>query len=154
VQPGSSIMPGKVNPVICEAMMMVACQVIGNDAATTTAGLGGIGGLLDLAVAMPVMAANTLDSVKLLAGACEMFTDNLLAGLEPDEERCKSLIEGSLAMCTSLAPVLGYDKAAAIAKQAFKEGKTVRQLALEQRVLPADELDRLLDPFSMTEPED
>ena len=154
VQPGSSIMPGKVNPVICEAMMMVACQVIGNDAATTTAGLGGIGGLLDLAVAMPVMAANTLDSVKLLAGACEMFTDNLLAGLEPDEERCRSLIEGSLAMCTSLAPVLGYDKAAAIAKQAFKEGKTVRQLALEQGVLPAEELDRLLEPFSMTEPED
>ncbi|MCC7389322.1 MAG: class II fumarate hydratase [Phycisphaerales bacterium] len=153
VQPGSSIMPGKVNPVICEAMMMVCCQVIGNDAATTVAGLGGIGGLLDLAVAMPVMAANVLDSVKLLAGACEMFTDNLLAGLEPDEARCASLIEGSLAMCTSLAPVIGYDKAAAIAKEAFKAGKTVRQLALEQKILPAAELDRLLNPFSMTEPE-
>ena len=153
VQPGSSIMPGKVNPVICEAMMMVCCQVIGNDAATTVAGLGGIGGLLDLAVAMPVMAANVLDSVKLLAGACEMFTDNLLAGLEPDEARCASLIEGSLAMCTSLAPVIGYDKAASIAKEAYKAGKTVRQLALEQKILPASELDRLLEPFSMTEPE-
>jgi len=153
VQPGSSIMPGKVNPVICESAIMVCCQVIGNDAATTTAGLGGIGGLLDLAVAMPVMAANVLDSAKLLGGACAMFTDNLLADLEPDEERCRALIEGSLAMCTSLAPVVGYDKAAAIAKQAFAEGKTVRQLALEQHLLPKGELDRLLEPFSMTEPE-
>ena len=153
VQPGSSIMPGKVNPVICEAMMMVCCQVIGNDAATTTAGLGGIGGLLDLAVAMPVMASNVLDSVKLLAGACRMFTDNLLRDLEPDEERCRALIEGSLAMCTSLAPVIGYDKAAAIAKEAFAQGKTVRQLAIEQAILPKAELDRLLEPFSMTEPE-
>ncbi|HZW08258.1 MAG TPA: class II fumarate hydratase [Phycisphaerales bacterium] len=153
VQPGSSIMPGKVNPVICESAMMVCCQVIGNDAATAAAGLGGIGGLLDLAVAMPVMAANVLDSVKLLAGACEMFTDNLLAGLEPDEARCKALIEGSLAMCTSLAPVIGYDRAAAIAKEAFAAGKTVRELALEQRILPKEDLDRLLEPFSMTEPE-
>ncbi|MFG0259498.1 MAG: class II fumarate hydratase, partial [Phycisphaerales bacterium JB041] len=119
VQPGSSIMPGKVNPVICESVMMVCCQVIGNDAATTTAGLGGIGGLLDLSVAMPVMAACTLDSVNVLAGACNMVVESLLTGLEPDEERCASLIEGSLAMCTTLAPVIGYDKASALAKQAF-----------------------------------
>jgi fumarate hydratase class II len=147
-------MPGKVNPVICESVMMVCCQVIGNDAATTTAGLGGIGGLLDLSVAMPVMAANTLDSVNILSGACDIVVDNLLAGLEPDEERCASLIEGSLAMCTTLAPVIGYDKASALAKQAFVEGKTVRQVATEQALLPADELDRLLNPMSMTEPED
>ncbi len=153
VQPGSSIMPGKVNPVICESMMMVCCQVIGNDASLTTAGLGGIGGLMDLSVAMPVMAANILDSTNLLANACTMFVDKLLTDLQPDEERCQSLIEGSLAMCTSLAPVIGYDKASALAKQAFKEGKTVRELALEQHILPADELDRLLDPMSMTEPE-
>ncbi|MDQ7013715.1 MAG: class II fumarate hydratase [Planctomycetota bacterium] len=153
VQPGSSIMPGKVNPVICESVMMVCCQVIGNDATTTTAGLGGIGGLLDLSVAMPVMVATTLDSVNVLAGACGMFVENLLTGLEPDEERCKSLIEGSLAMCTTLAPVIGYDKASALAKQAFAEGKTVRQVATEQALLPADELDRLLNPMSMTEPE-
>lgn len=154
VQPGSSIMPGKVNPVICESMMMVCCQVIGNDTTTTIAGMGGVGGLLDLAVAMPVMAASTLDSANLLANACEMFTDNLLADLQPDEERCASLIEGSLAMCTSLAPVIGYDKSAALAKQAFNEGKTVRDLALEQQILPPDELDRLLQPFSMTEPDE
>ncbi|MBK7406440.1 MAG: class II fumarate hydratase [Phycisphaerales bacterium] len=153
VQPGSSIMPGKVNPVICESMMMVCCQVIGNDAATTIAGMGGVGGLLDLAVAMPVMAANVIDSVKLLTGACRMFTESLLKDLEPDEERCKALIEGSLAMCTSLAPVVGYDKAASIAKEAYAQGKTVRQLALEQGVLPKADLDRLLEPFSMTEPE-
>ena len=153
VQPGSSIMPGKVNPVICESVMMVCCQVIGNDAATTTAGLGGIGGLLDLSVAMPVMAANALDSVNLLAGACGMFTENLLEGLEPDEARCASLIEGSLAMCTSLAPVIGYDKAAALAKQAFAEGKTVRAVAMEQHLLPEDELNRLLNPRAMTEPD-
>ena len=154
VQPGSSIMPGKVNPVICESMMMVCCQVIGNDTTTTIAGMGGVGGLLDLAVAMPVMAASTLDSTNLLANACEMFTDNLLVGLEPDEARCASLIEGSLAMCTSLAPVIGYDKSAALAKQAFTEGKTVREIALEQNILPPEELDRLLQPFSMTEPDE
>jgi len=152
VQPGSSIMPGKVNPVICEAVMMVACQVIGNDTAITTAGLGGIGSLLDLNVAMPVMAANMIDSIHLLARACDTFTDNLLVGLEPDEERCKALIEGSLAMCTSLVPVIGYDKSAALAYQAFEQGKTVRELALEQKLLPADELNELLNPMSMTEP--
>lgn len=153
VQPGSSIMPGKVNPVVCESVMMVCCQVIGNDAATTTAGLGGIGGLLDLSVAMPVMAACTLDSVNVLTGACGMMVESLLAGLEPDEERCASLIEGSLAMCTTLAPVIGYDKASALAKQAFAKGKTVRQVATEQALVPPEELDRLLNPMSMTEPE-
>ncbi len=153
VQPGSSIMPGKVNPVICESAVMVCCRVIGNDAAVTTGGLGGVGSLLDLNVAMPMMGASTLESIGLLAGACNMMTDNLLAGLEPDEERCKSLIEGSLAMCTSLAPVIGYDRAAALAKEAFASGKTVRQVAVEQGVLPADELDRLLDPRSMTSPD-
>ena len=80
---------------------------------------------------MPVMADNLLESIQLLANGCNMFTDNLLAGLQPDEDRCQELIEGSLAMCTSLVPVIGYDKSAALAKQAFKEGKTVRQLAME-----------------------
>ncbi len=153
VQPGSSIMPGKVNPVICESVMMVCCRVIGNDATTTTAGLGGIGSLLDLNVAMPVMADAVLDSIDLIANACHMFCDNLLDGLEPDEERCAALIEGSLAMCTSLAPVIGYDAAAALAKDAYATGKTVRQVALDKKVLPEDELNRLLDPMSMTHPE-
>ncbi|KAA0214194.1 MAG: class II fumarate hydratase [Leptolyngbya sp. PLA3] len=152
VQPGSSIMPGKVNPVICEAAIMVCCQVIGNDQAITLGGFGGVGSLLDLNVAMPMMIANLLDSIDLLAGACNVFTDNLLLGLEPDEKRCAELIEGSLAMCTSLVPAIGYDRAAALAYEAYKQGKTVRQLALEQKLLPEAELNRLLDPMSMTRP--
>jgi len=169
VQPGSSIMPGKVNPVICESLIMVCCQVIGNDAAITVGGLGGVGSLLDLNVAMPMMAANLLDSIHLLARASDMFTDNLLKGLKPDEARCKSLIEGSLAMCTSLVPVIGYDKSAALAKEAFKQGKTVRELAYEMvdaakrtRREPTDsnpwvrltkaDIDKYLDPWSMTLP--
>lgn len=152
VQPGSSIMPGKVNPVICESLVMVCCQVIGNDAAVCAGGLGGVGSLLDLNVAMPMMAANLLDSIRLLSRACVMFTDNLLKDLTPDEKRCAALIEGSLAMCTSLVPVIGYDKSAALAYRAFKEGKTIRQLALEEKLLPAAELEKLLDPWSMTLP--
>lgn len=161
VQPGSSIMPGKVNPVICESVIMVCCQVLGNDHATTLGGLGGIGSLLDLNVAMPMMAANVLDSAHLLERACTIFTDFLLKDLKPDTERCTSLIEGSLAMCTSLVPVIGYDKSAALAKQAFKEGKTVRQLAHETLVgtpdvrgkkITKDQIDEYLNPWSMTLP--
>ncbi|MCC6660596.1 MAG: class II fumarate hydratase [Phycisphaerales bacterium] len=152
VQPGSSIMPGKVNPVICESVIMVCCQVIGLDAAVALGGVGGVGSLLDLNVAMPMMAANLLEQVHLLSRACHVFTVNLLDGLKPDADRCKSLIEQSLAMCTSLVPVIGYDKSATLAKQAFKEGKTVRQLALEQNLLPKKKLDELLDPWSMTVP--
>jgi fumarate hydratase class II len=169
VQPGSSIMPGKVNPVICEALVMVCCSVIGNDAAVTYGGFGGVGSLLDLNVAMPMMAHHVLDSVHLLARGCSMFTENLLKpddstkfpGLQPDESRCKSLIEGSLAMCTSLVPVIGYDKSAALAKDAFKQGKTVRQLAYETVVggkdnagnqITREDIDAYLDPWSMTLP--
>jgi fumarate hydratase class II len=161
VQPGSSIMPGKVNPVICESAIMVCCQVLGNDAAVRLGGLGGVGSLLDLNVAMPMMAANLLDSIYLLARGCTVFNDNLLKDLKPDEARCKSLIEGSLAMCTSLVPVIGYDKSAALAKQAFKEGKTVRQLALETLVgqkdvngkaITSGAIEEYLDPWSMTLP--
>jgi fumarate hydratase class II len=161
VQPGSSIMPGKVNPVICEALIMACCSVLGNAHATTLGGLGGIGSLLDLNVAMPVMAHHTLDSIHLLARSIEMFRVNLLKDLAPDEARCQSLIEGSLAMCTSLVPVIGYDKSAALAKQAFKEGKTVRQLAVEtvvgtkdnagKKITKAD-LDTYLNPWTMTLP--
>lgn len=165
VQPGSSIMPGKVNPVICESAIMACCQVIGNDHAVTLGGLGGVGSLLDLNVAMPMMAANVLDSITLLERTCHVLVDNLLdgptdfanedgtVGLQPDEKRCNELIEGSLAMCTSLVPVIGYDKSAALAKQAYSEGKTVRQLAIEQKLLPEAKLAALLDPMSMTERE-
>lgn len=152
VQPGSSIMPGKVNPVICEAVIMVACQVVGNDQVVTLGNFGGVGSILDLNVAMPVMAANVLDSAALLAGACDTFRERLVDGLEPDAERCASLIEGSLAMCTSLVPEIGYDASAKLAMEAFATGKTIRELALEQRLLPPDRLVALLDPASMTEP--
>ena len=152
IQPGSSIMPGKVNPVICEAVVMAACQVIGNDHAVAMGGVGGVGSLLDLNVAMPMMAANLLDSVNLLAASCDTFRTNLLENLEPDTERAAALIEGSLAMCTSLVPVIGYDKSAALAMEAYATGKTIRELATEQNLLPADQLNDLLDPRSMTEP--
>lgn len=152
VQPGSSIMPGKVNPVICEAVIMAACQVMGNDAAVGLGGLGGVGSILDLNVAMPMMATNVMDSIGLLAESCNVLNDKLLDGLEPDRERCAALIEGSLAMCTSLVPAIGYDASAQLAYQAYEQGKTVRELALEQGLLPAKELDRLLDPESMTRP--
>ena len=162
VQPGSSIMPGKVNPVICESLIMVCGRVIGNDAAVTYGNLGGLNSTLDLNVAMPLIADALLESIELLANGCDMFTANLLEGLKPDEKRCKDLIEGSLAMCTSLVPVIGYDAAAGLAKEAFKQGKTVRQLALETAVgqpdrltgkpLTAKGLDEYLNPWSMTLP--
>jgi fumarate hydratase, class II len=161
VQPGSSIMPGKVNPVICESLLMVCCQIIGNDTAVTLGGFGGIGSLLDLNVAMPMMGANLLDSIHLAARACSMFEANLLRGLEPNKARCAELIEGSLAMCTSLVPVIGYDKSAALAKEAYKQGKTVRQLATETvvgspdlagRIITKADLDQYLNPWSMTLP--
>lgn len=161
VQPGSSIMPGKTNPVICEAVIMASCQVIGNDVAVGMGGFGGVGSLLDLNVAMPMMAANVLESIELLTRSCHVFTDNLLDGLKPDEARCKSLIEGSLAMCTSLVPVIGYDKSAALAKDAFAKGLTVRELAEQTLVGTPDnsgkkitkaDLDHYLNPWSMTLP--
>jgi fumarate hydratase class II len=149
VQPGSSIMPGKVNPVMAESLIQVCAQVIGNDAAIS---IGGLSGNFELNVMMPVMAHNLLNSIAFLAGAVSQFTSRCVAGLQADRERCESLVEESLAMCTALAPVIGYDRAAQIAKQAFSSGRTVRQVALEQQVLPEEELERLLDPRPMTEP--
>lgn len=152
VQPGSSIMPGKVNPVMCEMLVQVCCRVIGNDAAITYGGFGGVGSLLELNVAMPMMGDAMLDSIHLLSNASRVFADNCLDQLEADEARCNELIEGSLAMCTSLVPVIGYDKSASLAKQAYAEGKTVRELAIQQKLLPEDKLAKLLDPMSMTHP--
>lgn len=164
VQPGSSIMPGKVNPVICEAVIMVACQVVGNDAAVTMGGMGGVGSVLDLNVAMPVIAHNLIESIHIIANGSNVFVDNLLdgpadhpnpdntVGLQVDEQRASELIEGSLAMCTSLVPIIGYDKSAAIAKQAYAEGKTVRELATEQGEVDPATLDAALNPMSMTKP--
>jgi fumarate hydratase class II len=148
-QPGSSIMPGKVNPVMSEMMVQVCAQVIGNDAAVGNACRESF---FELNVGMPLMVHNLLESVRLLAAAARVFADRSVAGIEANEQRCKELIEGSLAMCTSLAPLIGYDKAAAIAKEAYATGMTVRQVAREHQVLSDAELDQALDPMSMTRP--
>jgi fumarate hydratase class II len=151
-QPGSSIMPGKVNPVICESVIQVACRVIGNDAVVTAAAFGGIGSIFELNVAMPVMIDAFMESVKLLANSTNVFVEKLLVGLEVNEERCRQLIDQSLMMVTSIAPKIGYEQAAAFAKEAFQSGKTIRELCRERKILPAAELDDALDPWKMTEP--
>jgi fumarate hydratase class II len=145
-------MPGKVNPVICESAMQVACRVIGNDTVVTTAGLGGIGSLFELNVAMPVMIDAFMESAKLLANVSNVFVDKLVVGLELNEKRCEQLVDQSLMMITSLAPKIGYEQAAAMAKDAFKSGKTIRELCREKKILPEAELDDALDPWKMTEP--
>jgi fumarate hydratase class II len=150
IQPGSSIMPGKVNPVIPEAVLQVCAQVVGSDAAITYA--AGLLGNLDLHVGMPVMAHNLLESIRLLANACNVFVDKCVSGIQANRQRCEELIERSLAMCTSLAPVIGYDAAAAIAKEAHSTGKTVRQVASEKGILEPARLEELLDPRWMTHP--
>lgn len=149
IQPGSSIMPGKVNPVIGESVTQVAAQVIGNDAAIT---IGGQSGNFELNVMMPMMAHNILESIRLLSRVSRVFVDKCIDGIKADPKRCEEMIEKSLAMCTSLAPIIGYDNAAAIAKEAYASGKTVRQVAIEKKILPERELSKVLDPWSMTEP--
>lgn len=149
-QPGSSIMPGKVNPVMCEMMLQTVAQVVGADAAVSFAGT--TLGNFDLHVGMPVMAHNFLESVRIMSQAVRVFTDRCVVGIEADAQRAEQLVEQSLAMCTSLAPVIGYDKAAAVAKTAYATGKTVRQVAIEQNLLPEAKLRELLDPRGMTEP--
>jgi fumarate hydratase class II len=148
-QPGSSIMPGKVNPVMCESLMMVCAQVIGNDACVTWSGANGN---FELNVMMPVMAHDLLESIRLLAHACDAFCEKCVIGIEANEERCRELVELSMAMVTSLAPKIGYDRAAEIAKESAKTGRTVREICLEKKVLPPEELERALDPIAMTEP--
>jgi fumarate hydratase class II len=153
IQPGSSIMPGKENPVIAESMMQVACRVIGNDATITTAGLGGVGSIFELNVAMPVMIDAFLESVNLLANVCDVFVDKLLSGLKVNEKRCAELVEQSLMNVTAIAPAIGYDNAAKVAKQAMAEGKTIRQIARELKLLDDATLDKLLDYDAMTRPD-
>ena len=148
-QPGSSIMPGKVNPVICESVMMVCSQVIGSDATITWAAANGN---LDLNVMMPVIAHNLLESIRLLGNVADILAEKCVRGITANRERCKELIELSMAMVTSLAPKIGYDRAAEIAKESARSGKTVRQICLEKRVLPEAELNAALDPVAMTEP--
>lgn len=149
IQPGSSIMPGKVNPVMCEMLTMVSAQVMGNDVAIN---IGGQGGNFELNVYLPMMAHNLLQSVQILANGARTFTDRCVVGIEANEDICTQSVERNLAICTSLAPAIGYDKAAAISKEAFKTNRTVREVAIEWDVLPTDELNALLDGRAMTEP--
>jgi len=142
-------MPGKVNPVIAEALCQVAAQVMGND---TTIAIGGLSGNFELNVMMPVMAYNLLQSISLLTNATSLFTEKCISGIRANKERCEEMIEKSLAMCTVLSPYIGYDKTDKLAKEAFESGRTIREIAMEKRVLPEDELEKILNPWSMTEP--
>ena len=154
LQPGSSIMPGKVNPVICEATMMVAAQVIGNDA---TVAFSGTQGNLELNVMMPVMARNLLESARLLTAAARLLADKVIDGAEADTARCREYAESSPAIVTPLNRYLGYEEAAAIAKQSLAERKTIRAVVLERGhvengTLTVEQLDDVLDVLDMTRP--
>lgn len=149
VQPGSSIMPGKVNPVIAESLLQVCAQVVGNDAAIA---MGGQAGNFELNVMMPMMAHNLLCSIRLMTNAVRMFTDKCVKGITANVTRIEETVERSLMLATPLAPVIGYDKAADLAKKAFKENKTIRELAKEETGLSDAELKDVMDPAKMTIP--
>lgn len=150
-QPGSSIMPGKVNPVMCESMMQLTARVIGNDTTITISGAGG--GQFQLNIMMPLMAHTALESIQLLADGSRAFLDFCVADLQANEEVCSASVEQNLSTVTSLNEHIGYDMASALAKEAFASGKTIRQLCLEKKVLPPEVLDKALDPMRMTEPQ-
>ena len=139
LQPGSSIMPGKVNPVIPEVVLQVAAQVIGNDAAITS---GCQGGTFELNTMLPLIAYSLLQSISLITSAATLFAGNCIDGVSANAERCASTIEQSLALATYLVPLIGYDRAAEIAKEAYRTGKTVREVALSKKELPAEEIEK------------
>lgn len=147
VQPGSSIMPGKVNPVIAESLLMVCAEVIGHDA---TIAWCGAAGNFELNVMMPLLAYDLLDSIELLAAGTANFSRKLVAGLEADRERAEAFVEQSLAMGTALAPEIGYDAAAELVKEAYKTGRTVREVAVEKSGIGSERLRELLDPKTQT----
>ncbi|HUR62393.1 MAG TPA: class II fumarate hydratase [Candidatus Thermoplasmatota archaeon] len=149
IQPGSSIMPGKVNPVICEAVTMVGAHVTGNNTAVR---IGGQWGQLDLNVMLPMMAHNLLESIRLLASVSHAFVDKCLDGITANEARATAAVERSVSMATALNPLIGYDKAAKIAKQSQKEGKTVREIAYRDSGLTKAQVDEALDPKKQTIP--
>ena len=148
LQPGSSIMPGKVNPVIPEAVIQVAAQVIGNDAAIT---LGGLGGIFELNTMMPLMAHDLLFNIETLAAAARLLAVKCVAGIEADPDRCAELLEGSLVLVTALVPAIGYDLAATVAKQARESGKSLREVVMEMGLMSQAEMDGALDVLSMTQ---
>ncbi|HEX2048768.1 MAG TPA: class II fumarate hydratase [Acidimicrobiales bacterium] len=147
LQPGSSIMPGKVNPVIPEATYQVAAQVVGNDAAI---GFGATAGAFELNTAMPMMARNLLESVHLLSSTSRLLADRCVVGIEANVERCRTYAESSSALATALTPHIGYEEAAAVVHQAAAEGKTLRQVVLDRGLLRPGEVDRILDVVAMT----
>ncbi len=146
VQPGSSIMPGKINPVIAESVVQVAAEIVGNDATVTIAGQSGN---FELNVMMPVLAYNLLESIQLLSNVSAIFRTKCIEGLKADKKKCESVIEQSLMLSTPLVPVLGYDKAAQIAKEAYKTGKTIRETVLSKKLLTSKELSKILDVRKM-----
>jgi fumarate hydratase class II len=150
-QPGSSIMPGKVNPVMCESLMQVAARVMGNDQVLTISGAAG--GQFQLNIMMPVMGQTTLESIRLMANSARAFVDFCIAELQANEKMCEKGVEQSLSMVTSLNPLIGYEKAAKLTKQAFASGQTIRELVREQGILPENTLNEALDPWKMTEPQ-
>ena len=148
-QPGSSIMPGKVNPVLCESVIQVAAHVIGCDATIT---LCGQTGNFELNVTMPIVTLKLLEAIEFTANAINVFTEKCVIGIEANEARCRELVENSLAMVTALAPLIGYDAAATIAHEAVSSGKTVREVAQLKNALSPEQLNRALEPWSMTMP--
>jgi fumarate hydratase class II len=148
-QPGSSIMPGKVNPVMSEMVVQVGMYVHG---LTQTAMLCGRDGHLELNVTLPLLAHCLHESIHCLTNAAEVFTDRCVEGLEADADRCRELVEKSLMLVTALNPFIGYDQAAAVAKEAFASGRTLREVVLEKKLMKPAELDRALDPLAMTKP--
>ena len=147
LQPGSSIMPGKVNPVIPEAVAMMCAQIIGNDAAIT---LGGLSGNFQLNVMLPMIAHNVLQGIRLATLGCRTLADRAIAGFAVDRARIAAQLGRNPILITALNPLIGYQRAAALAKQAYSEGRSILEVALEQGVLPRDELARLLDPLQLT----
>jgi fumarate hydratase class II len=148
LQPGSSIMPGKVNPVLAEAMTQVAAQVIGNDA---TVAFAGSQGNFELNVYLPVIARNLLESIRLLANVTRLFADRCVAGIEADVDRCRAYAESSPSLGTSLNPYIGYEAATEVVKESVKTGRSVRDIVLDRGLLDEAELDRALDVLGMTE---
>lgn len=142
VQPGSSIMPGKINPVIAESVLQVAAEVIGNDAAVTYAGASGN---FELNVMMPVIAYNLLESIRLLGNVVRIFQEKCVTGIQANRQKCEEAIEKSLMLSTPLVPIIGYDLAAEVAKQAYQENKTIREIILQKKLIPAEKLNKVLD---------
>jgi fumarate hydratase class II len=148
-EPGSSIMPGKVNPTQCEAMTMVCAQVIGND---TTIAVAGASGNFELNVFMPVMAFNVLQSIRLLGDACDSFSQHCVVGIEPNLSQIDQYLNDSLMLVTALAPHIGYDQAAAVAKEAHQTGQTLKAVTIARGLLAADQFDQAIVPRQMTQP--